>query len=610
MKKLYILACAAAACVFASCNNDPQEGATPAGETVNFSIGVSADSRYDMDKGGIGNVSADDYSIRYVLEAYSPYDDDLVARYERFADINDASGTTFNVGLVAQEYYIVVWSDFVPKTAASDESVDMSVEQANAADLYYDTKNGLDQISIILDKYADIVDAAKGGRMVRDAYFGSTYVDLRNGAQNTNIELKRPFARIEIYSESNLAQSAGNPKSVKVSYPFYEIYTAFDALSGEVIPSIRALDNENEDRTISFVDNITESFNEGDGRQIITFDYLFTHSSWMEFNDYVSLKANFYTEPNGAGDELEWCVNVMRKELKRNYVTEISGDMAGGYANIDDLIADAYEGEVIELPAGNYQTTLDFAKSVTIKGPEVNPSEEPAVKIYSNRINAIGQWTPSTDPESDDVKGGLGGYEGRYPLILIDATDAADRVEVTFENVTISTKDVPRDVYWGTDGVTVYGNAKVNFNNVVFENFIRPDVELADQYGRCITVGDGAEVEATNCIFRMFNKNAADILPGGKATFVDCQVYGEGYTPEQAAVKATQNGFVFRYSATGQVSNCKFYNLNYNAGTLNSNAVLLYQITNEANVIKGTDGTVDNNTYENCDANWTVDLAE
>lgn len=198
---------------------------------------------------------------------------------------------------------------------------------------------------------------------------------------------------------------------------------------------------------------------------------------------------------------------------------------------------------------------------------------------------------------------------GRYPLILIDATGAAETVEVVFENVTISTKDVPYDVYWGTDGVSVYGNAKVTFNNVVFEDFIRPELDLVDQYGRCITVGSGAEVVATGCTFRKFNKNAVDVLPGGKATLTECKVYGEGYTTEEAVgKKAAQNGFVFRYDATGQVSNCEFYNLTYDKGNLNANSVLLYNITAESNVTKGTDGT-ENNAYTNCDVeDWTVVL--
>lgn len=216
----------------------------------------------------------------------------------------------------------------------------------------------------------------------------------------------------------------------------------------------------------------------------------------------------------------------------------------------------------------------------------------------------MGLLTP--EPDSDYDKGGVQGWEGRFPLILIDATNARSPVEVTFENVTISAKDVPYDEYWGMDGVAVYGAAKVTFNNVVFEDFIRPELDLQDQYGRCITVGDDAEVVANGCIFRKFNKNAVDVLPGGKATLTDCEVYGEGYAPDQAVdKKAAQNGFVFRYTATGQVSNCKFFDLKYNKGNTNSNAVYLYNILAEGNVTKGTDGA-DNNTYSDCDANWTV----
>lgn len=589
MKKLYILVCAAVAGILASCSNDPAPG-NPTGEEVNYTIGVVAGSRYDMGKGGLGNVSAEDYSIRYILEAYTP-SGNLVSRFERFGDIGDAAGTTFNVGLVAQQFKLVVWADFVPKTEASGAERDLKVDPAYARDLYYDTKSGLKSVALIAEEYGRAVDAAKGGRMVRDAYCGFTTADLRNEDERIgSIELKRPFTRVELYSTVDLAQSAAEPKSVKMIYPAGEIHTAYNALAGDVIAE--SVNNEE----VSYVDNLTESFAEGS--QLVTFDYLFAPAT----GGTVSLQAKFYPEENGGGAALEWGVNAIYKELKRNYILEISGDVIGGLTNIDALIAAAEEGGTVVLPAGDYQTTLNFAKSVKISGPEVSTIEEPAVRIYSNKINKLGLLTP--EPESDYAKGGVQGWEGRFPLILIDATNAAEQVEVTFENVTISAKDVPYDEYWGMDGVTVYGNAKVTFNNVVFEDFIRPELDLQDQYGRCITVGDGAEVVATRCLFRKFNKNAVDVLPGGKATLTGCIVEGQGYTVDQAVgKKAAQNGFVFRYTATGQVSNCFFRNLQYNKGVTNSNAVYLYNISDEANVTKGA---VDNTVYDNCDANWTV----
>lgn len=212
------------------------------------------------------------YSIRYIMEVY--HRSDPSTPYLRMVQSNPQ----FDFRLPASNRYdFLFWADFIP-----DSQIDIN------DDVHYITANTLKAIKIGNDY--------QGGDVSRDAFCYALPNQEINASFNLPITLTRPFAKIEIIS--NTALSASQSVEIHYTVPFLNTYNVF---TGEA-----TTDNTPIQPTYP---NTPDSGNE------VAWDFLLVSQNRTDFTTAFTIKVG-----NGA----EKSSGSVR--IKTNTITKITGN--------------------------------------------------------------------------------------------------------------------------------------------------------------------------------------------------------------------------------------------------------------------------------------------
>lgn len=194
--------------------------------TANIESGVATKAANDNDGAGA-------YVNRCIMEIY--FGDALYKRMEEdvtpATDNAKAYATFANVPVVAgKEYRILFWADHVDN-AETPEGL--------ATDKYYDTdsQSGLKAVQIVKDSFIEALEEDANTNDYLDAFFGAAnYTVTQNGEHNFNIQLKRPFAQLNIITTDvgtgkTVFKEDLLPEKVSVSY---EAANTINVSTGEI----------------------------------------------------------------------------------------------------------------------------------------------------------------------------------------------------------------------------------------------------------------------------------------------------------------------------------------------------------------------------------------
>ena len=341
MKKLFALA--ALVLGLASCQNEPEGLNIVTGGEVDTVVTVSLPeaTRATSADSGLANVDAADFDLRYILEVYDVNSNNTrVLREVKNTEVT-VKEIAFPVRLIAgRAYKFVVWADFI-------ENVD-NIEDAE--DLYYNTENGLDEVTVIDNndvKWTAMTEA-------RDAY--TSFVDVTNysGTQPINLELTRPFGKLRVVTTDidALRYIQALPTAVEFQYAA-EVYTSFNALYGEA--------GTKASKTFTSYDvtaNVYDEDLENGKQQTLFADYLFvgaeqtlTTKFHMQVTHAYGVKKTEYSFVNDA-------------PIVRNQLTTIIGSILTDANNVKVEVKDDFVNEIVDNVVDTteeFQAALDYA---------------------------------------------------------------------------------------------------------------------------------------------------------------------------------------------------------------------------------------------------------
>lgn len=267
MKKLLLLIVAIIALV--ACDKD---------QDMDLVLGVENTITLNLDGATRGDAGLElqtldaGYRYRYILEVYHN------GKYSRQVQYDTSTSTAFKVNLPPNRAYtFVAWVDIVAAEATESP--------------YYTTENGLNQISI--KNWVANDDH-------RDAFTGFTSVQSFSSSSTIDLNLKRPFAKVQIVATNANAEVT----KAAVSYST-QVATSFNAASG----AFNNLTNR------SFAQYALEGCGAA-GDKVIFSDYIFAD----EQPSPLSLTLTLYDAGNNTRKELSTTVSI-----KRNTLTTIKG---------------------------------------------------------------------------------------------------------------------------------------------------------------------------------------------------------------------------------------------------------------------------------------------
>lgn len=267
MKKLLLLIFAIIALV--ACNKD---------QDMDLVLGVENTITLNLDEATRGDAGLElqsldaGYRYRYILEVYHN------GKYSRQVQYDTSTSTAFKVNLPPNRAYtFVAWVDIVAAEATESP--------------YYTTENGLNQISI--KNWVANDDH-------RDAFTGFTSVQSFSSSSTIDLNLKRPFAKVQIVATNTNAEVT----QAAVSYST-QVATSFNAASGK----FNSLTNR------SFAQYALVGCGAA-GDKVIFSDYIFADEQPLP----LSLTLTLYDNGNNTLKELSTTVNI-----KRNTLTTIKG---------------------------------------------------------------------------------------------------------------------------------------------------------------------------------------------------------------------------------------------------------------------------------------------
>ncbi len=222
MKRIFLSMLAAAGLLVTSCEKRDLEPTVGAGAEVPITISASMEGATTR---AIANYGEGKKVNRAILEVY--YDGEV---YKRM--VAPLTGTTsktvdFDLRLVSgRDYSFVVWADKVSGVSAVAKEESYDSDDNTERDLYYETNNGLDEITIIeTEDYLGCNDDE------RDAFYGVQTKKVE-GATTVTMTLRRPFGQINVLTKLTDVAASDLPKFVQVTYSTDVAHT-FNALSEE-----------------------------------------------------------------------------------------------------------------------------------------------------------------------------------------------------------------------------------------------------------------------------------------------------------------------------------------------------------------------------------------
>lgn len=274
-------------------------------ELVTISANISSESSRAVGDGTTVN--------RCILEVYNAEDNTIIGE-RQVAEISSGS-VQFSVKLESGlNCKFVLWADY---------SAD------GVSDKFYNTGEGLKNITRI-GEYA-------GNNDQLDAFYANK--EFTVGETVLNVEMKRPFAQLNIYSSDlgDLLEEADKPTKVSVS--FSSVYTSFNALEGTVTG----------EGTLQYVAPVEII---GSNSQM-SYDYLFASADEQTLADFTM---SFSNESGTAFEPYQFS-NI---PLQRNYKTHVTGNLLTNSAKLNvvvkpefetpDYSVDVYDGFSVEVP--------------------------------------------------------------------------------------------------------------------------------------------------------------------------------------------------------------------------------------------------------------------
>ena len=274
-------------------------------ELVTISANISSESSRAVGDGTTVN--------RCILEVYNAEDNSLIGE-RQVAEISSGS-VQFSVKLESGlNCKFVLWADY----------------SANGTgDTFYNTSGGLQNITRT-GEYT-------GNNDQLDAFYASK--EFTVGETALNVEMKRPFAQLNIYSSDlgDLLDEADKPTKISVS--FSSVYTSFNALEGTVTG----------EGTLQYAAPVEII---GSNSQM-SYDYLFASADEQTLVDFTM---SFFNESGTAFEPYQFS-NI---PLQRNYKTHVTGNLLTNSAKLNvvvepefetpDYSVDVYDGFSVDEP--------------------------------------------------------------------------------------------------------------------------------------------------------------------------------------------------------------------------------------------------------------------
>lgn len=274
-------------------------------ELVTISANISSESSRAVGDGTTVN--------RCILEVYNTEDNTIIG--ERQVAGISSGRVQFSVKLESGlNCKFVLWADY----------------SANGTgDTFYNTSGGLQNITR--------TGEYKGNNDQLDAFYASK--EFTVGETALNVEMKRPFAQLNIYSSDlgDLLDEADKPTKVSVS--FSSVYTSFNALEGSAAG----------EGTLQYVAPVEII---GSNSQM-SYDYLFASADEQTLADFTM---SFSNESGTAFEPYQFS-NI---PLQRNYKTHVTGNLLTNSAKLNvvvspefkapDYSVDVYDGFSVDVP--------------------------------------------------------------------------------------------------------------------------------------------------------------------------------------------------------------------------------------------------------------------
>ena len=282
MKKL--LALLALVLGVVSCQTEPEGLDVNVGgeQEVMLTVSLPETTRATSAQGfDLNTLSTTNYSLRYILEVY--YGENC----QRHVLVSDNTSVAFPVRLApGRDYTFAVWADIV--------------EGDSQADRYYNTQNGLDEITII-DSEWDAMDES------RDAFTAKKSVSAENfTASAIEMHLKRPFAKLRVVATDykDVVELGLKPARATVAYS-QDMPRKFDARNG--VASDASL------KSHDFSYPVIPVYDDATGEFTLFADYIFAPAAntakfelsvYAEGNDNLIKSTSFNTDIYVAANKL------------------------------------------------------------------------------------------------------------------------------------------------------------------------------------------------------------------------------------------------------------------------------------------------------------------
>lgn len=356
-----------------------------------------------------------------------------------------SKGAKFDVRLVtSQTYDFVFWADNVTSTEGDAIKTDNHYATTNAG--------GLQNITY--------VGTYTGNDETRDAFFGTLTNELVTGAFTKSVELKRPFGQLNIKTNEIKSILKADLKPVSASLSFKNVYTAFNALNGNLIGNTTTLDYG---QAVALPDDTGT----------LTMDYLFAPAS-------DKLLANMVLTVNNASKTQITTKELNSIPIQRNYKTNVSGNLltVSGSMNISvvpDFAKDDISEEIAEVSTvADVAEALKTSDNVVVK---TAPTADATISLpkYTATDKSVSITLPAQTTSTVTINYTTETSTGGNPpkeltinapeatKLVIDATQTTVYLNgKTYETVEAGTAPNTLVV---NDGVTV-SSLKVNAGNV------------------------------------------------------------------------------------------------------------------------------------------------
>ncbi len=329
--KAKFLALAALVLGLASCQTEPEGFDVVLGGEVDATICVEipeAETRaMDSAQGIFGtDILAGDATMRYILEIY--HNGELAK--ERQVRYGDGTEMAFPVRLVpGRAYDFVVWADVVTAVDAGDN--------------HYFTEDGLTNITLNPNVEWKAMDET------RDAFTGVMSVTNFSNSSNISFDLIRPFAKLRVRTTDikDVLKLGIVPTTATVEYTT-DHRQSFNART----VTYGAANLADKTQNVNYTVVSYEDMNAVDTYTLFA-DYFFADNDIVNFTLDVKDAAG-----TTIGEKITFNTTI---NVRRNYLTTITGDLLTDANNVNVVIKPGFGGE----------NTIDVWDGVSVTEPEI-----------------------------------------------------------------------------------------------------------------------------------------------------------------------------------------------------------------------------------------------